>query len=239
MAKRRATVPLVKGKVPFIELKPDHFNWTTLECAFGQSLSREQRQRIFEATRTYAAFRAREMKSEPLRDSIQRIKRLKKSGESFRTFLEGDRDSMADVFADHEIKLQFSDDYLVAPDSLAGFRHVVGSFVHACETAISNMAEPLPFWPDGTAWRDWVIELTRIALESGLPGSVRTDTDKNKGGPSAFVKFVEKLQAQLPSELQHRRLSIGALAKAINRARQSYRRDKSSATSKAKKSRSK
>jgi hypothetical protein len=237
MAKRRATVPLVKGEVPFIRLKPDQLNWTTLERAFGQSLSPGQRQRMFEATQTYAAFRAREMISVPLRGSVHRIKLLKKSAESFGKFLECDRDSMADVFADHEIKLQFSDDYMVAPDSLAGFRHVVGSFVRACEIAISNMAEPLPFCPDGTAWRNWVIELTRIARESGLPASVRTDTDKNKGEPSAFVKFVEKFQAQLPSELQHKRLSVGALAKAINRAR--HRRDKSNATSKAEKSRSK
>jgi hypothetical protein len=234
--KRRATIPLVIG--PSFRLEPDHFDWKTLESVYGQRLTRDQRKRFFEATQTYVAFRAREMNSEPLRFSINRIERLKNSAESFRrTIVEWDSGSMADVFAHHEIKLQFSDEYLVAQDPLAGLARVVESFVHACELAMSNLTEPPPFWPDGTAWRNWIIELTRIAQESGLPTSARTDTDKNTGGASAFVEFVEKLQAQLPSGLQHTRQSVSALAKAINRARQSYRRDKSNETSKANKSR--
>jgi hypothetical protein len=249
MAKKRAdTVPLVLGQS--LKLKLDDSDWKTLESAYGQSLSREQRERIFDATQTYIDFRTREISSQPLRDSVRRVERLRRSAESFhKTLVEGDESSTAKVFARHEIKLQFSDDYLVAPDSIAGLTHVVGSFVSACETVLENhlnkkkqlrdiKANGVPS-ADGTAWRTWIVELTSVTEEFGIPSGARTDTDKNKRDEqSPFVRLVKELDAQLPKKVQqHARQSYDTLARAINRARESYRRDKSSATSNAKKSR--
>jgi hypothetical protein len=247
MAKKRAgAVPLVSGLSWILEL--DDFDWKTLESAYGQSLSRQQRQRIFDATQTYVAFRGREVNSQPLRVSIGRVERLKKSAESFRKALvEGDNGSMANVFAHHEIKLQFSDDYSVAPDYIAELTRVLGSFVRACETVLENYsknrrqldsieANGIP-GPDGIAWRNWIVELTSVTDEFGLPSGARTDTDKNKRGPSPFVRLANELQAQLPEKLQRKPQSAAALAKAINRARANYDRDRRRAKSALKKSR--
>jgi hypothetical protein len=230
---------LVRGCSSSI-FKLDDSDWKALESTYDRSLSPEQRQRIFDVTQTYVTFRSREINSQPLRDSVRRVERLKKSAESFRkTIAEGDECSMATAFAHFEIKLQFSDDYLVAPDSIAGLTRVVSSFVTACDTVLENhlknkeqlnsmKAEGIPP-SDGTAWRNWIIELTRIAKESGLPTGGRADTDKNKGGFSPFVRLVKELDANLPKEIQqHTRQSDDTLARAINRARQ--RRDKNSIT---------
>jgi hypothetical protein len=231
--KRAGMVPLVSG--PSFILKLENIDWKKLESAYGRSLSRKQRQRIFDATQNYVAFRTRETNSLPIRVSIHRVERLKESAKSFhKTLVEGDSSSTANVFAHHEIKLQFSNDCLAAPDFMAALTSVVGSFIRACETVLENhskskhqldsiKAKGIPP-PDGAAWRTWIIELTRMAEESGLPTGARTDTDKNKGGPSAFVKLIWELQAQLPKELEHERSSKSALAKAIIRAR-AYGRD--------------
>jgi hypothetical protein len=217
MARKRRTIPLVIG--PPFRLEPDHFNWKTVESAYGQRLSREQQKQIFEATQTYIIFRSRETNSEPLRLSVDRVKRLKNSAESFRKIIvEDDSGSMAHVFARHEIKLQFSDDYLVAQDPLAGLARVVESFVHACKVATTNMTKH-SFSTDGIAWCSWVIELTRIAQQARLPTGARTDSDKNTGESSPFVRLVEELQSQLPKQFQDKRQSSTALAKAINRVR--------------------
>jgi hypothetical protein len=245
--KRAGTVPLVSG--PSSLLEPDGFHWKMVERAYGRSLSPEQRRRIFEVTQTYVAFRTREINSHPLRDSVRRVERLKKSAKSFReTLVKSDDSSDAHLFAHHQIKLQFSDDYLVAPDPIAGLTRVVGSFISACENALENhsnekkhldsiKAEGVPAL-DGTAWRNWIIELTSVVEEFGLPSGVRTDRDKNKGDESSpFVRLVTALQVQLPKKLQDQRQSEDALAKAINRARETSRRDKSSAISGANKSR--
>jgi hypothetical protein len=225
MAKRRVTlVPYVSG--PVVRWKPDQFDWKKLARAFGKSLSPAQQQRIAEATETYVAFRSREMNSKPVRDTVNRIKQLRKSAESFRKAIEAN-DLSAEVFARHQIMLKFSEDYLFARDDLfSGLSSVVGSFVRACEHAIADLQlkpiEGEPIRPtDGTAWRIWVIELTGMAQESGLPTGARNDTDKDKGKPSPFVRLLMELQAQLPKELGHERSSESALAKAINIARQS------------------
>jgi hypothetical protein len=229
MAQRRARiVPLVTG--PSIILKPDDFDWDTLENAYREKLSPPARQLIAKATNTYVAFRSREIASKPLRLSINRVKRLMKSAESFqKAIVEGDADSNANSFAHHEIKLQFSDDYLIASDPIAGLSRVVNSFSRACAFTIENLeSNPSPA-VDGNAWRNWIIELTKVASEFDLSKSARSDTDKNKKGPSPFVRLVKELQAQLPKELQQKR-SEDALARAINRAREGRARGRMSAS---------
>jgi hypothetical protein len=178
MAKKRTgTVPLVSG--PSLILRLGDFDWKTLESVYGQSLSRKQRQRIFEGTQTYVAFRTREINSPPLRDSVRRVEQLKKSAECFhKTLVEGDNELTAHLFAHHEIKLQFSDDYLVAPNSIAGLSRVVGSFISACETVLENHLNYKVPTADGTAWRNWIIELTAATEEFDLPSGARNDTDR-------------------------------------------------------------
>jgi hypothetical protein len=222
MAKKRsATIPYVIG--PVIGWTPANFDWKKVERAYGKTFTPSQRQRIVEATQTYVAFRSREIDAEPVRVSVARIKRLRRSAESFRKAVEANGSS-AELFARQEIKLQFSDDNLVAPDLFDGLNRVVVAFIRACERAIANLqlrpgeAEPVRA-TDGTAWRMWIIEQTTLAGEWKLPVGVRSDTDKNKGKPSAFVRLISEFQRQLPKELGHERLSDPALAKAINRAR--------------------
>jgi hypothetical protein len=239
MVKRQAIVPLVTG--PSTILKFDSFEWRSVERSIGQNLSPEHRQRIFDATQTYVAFRTRELNSLPLRDAFRRVERLKKSAESFCKIVDKrDDGSIAIVFAHHAIKLQFSDDYLAAQNPVAALSRVVGSFVRACKFALEDLNGHRKLQnPDGTAWGKWIVELTEIAKDFSLPTGARTDTDKTKSGSSRFVRFIRELQAQLPKEFQYAKPSVFevALAKAINRAREKNRRDKSNATSSAKKSR--
>jgi len=238
MAKKRVRpIPLVSGQS--IQWKLDDFNWKKLEVAYGERLSPSARRSVLEATQAYLAFFSRERHAEPVQLSIDRVKDLKECAESFRQTLGVQNESNSHVFASHHIELQFSNPHLKAAELLPKLSCFVGSFISACEFALEILDEDstVSFWADGTAWRHRIVDLTQIADKFDLPDGVRTDTDKNKNGQSPFVRFVGELQAQLPKGVQEEMLSVGALAKAINRARQTYRRDTKSAASNSKKSR--
>jgi hypothetical protein len=72
-----------------------------------------------------------------------------------------------------------------------------------------------PLYVEGSVWDLWIIALTRILENAGLPTEARHDQEN----PSRFVIFVREIQARLPSHLYKKR-SDDALAKAITRARE-------------------
>jgi hypothetical protein len=73
---------------------------------------------------------------------------------------------------------------------------------------------PNPVYAEGEAWDIWIVLLTNILKNAGLPTEVRNDQEK----PSRFAVFVREIQDHLPSHLYKKR-SDDALAKAITRAR--------------------
>jgi hypothetical protein len=70
---------------------------------------------------------------------------------------------------------------------------------------------------EGNVWDLWIILLTTILKNAGLPTEVRKDQENT----SKFVIFVREIQARLPSHLYKKR-SDDALAKAITRARGNF-----------------
>jgi len=67
-------------------------------------------------------------------------------------------------------------------------------------------------------WENWIVELTGLFDQYGLPTPVRTDVDKTDN-QSPFTIFICELQELIEKQYRQHDHSIEALAKAINRAR--------------------
>jgi hypothetical protein len=85
---------------------------------------------------------------------------------------------------------------------------------------------PDPLLVEGNVWDLWIISLTTIFKNAGLPTEVRKDQES----PSRFVIFVREVQERLPGHLYKKR-SYDALAKAITRAREGLSSSRTGAAS--------
>ncbi len=74
-------------------------------------------------------------------------------------------------------------------------------------------------YKEGSAWQWWIVWLTMIMKEHGLPYEASKATINPNARVSPFVKFLWELQAALPTELQRCHQSKDSLAQGITRAR--------------------
>jgi hypothetical protein len=78
-------------------------------------------------------------------------------------------------------------------------------------------------------WVDWIVEVTDLLNQYGLPTGARKDIDKNKTGlPSPFVIFIRELQQLIEPQYRQHTHSDEALADAITRARSSRQGERTS-----------
>ena len=109
----------------------------------------------------------------------------------------------------HQIDVMF---YLLA--------HAIDAFSAVSGWVQHEMSHPeYQGFKEGWAWEIWVVWLTIIMKEHGLPYKVSKATVNPSAKISQFVKLLWELQATLPKELRRFYFSKDALAQGITRAR--------------------
>jgi hypothetical protein len=213
MGRPKPLIPSYSVASPKIEISKR--DWTRIETTYGHVLPPALRQAIIEETTIWAKFAAIFANGQGISDLKKRIKRIQKQAQGLRAALRNGQPSHSRDFVD-----------LWIDSNLGNVKIVIGliaSLDAACTGALNylNRAEKnTP--PDRFVWNSWVVKLTSILRENGLPTSVRKDSDKQKNdSPSAFVALVCELQNSLAKKYRRSVQSNNALAQAIIRARHS------------------
>ena len=107
--------------------------------------------------------------------------------------------------------------------NLSAARSMVSKLAIACGRTLKRVLNK--GFNEGDAWRVWIIELTRILEEAGLPIGAPHSRDKKRDDSVApFVALIIAIQKVLPSEIRrHDRSDPLSLGREINRARKSAR----------------
>jgi hypothetical protein len=195
------------------KFSPTNEQWKQIERAYGHALKDNVREAIVAATINHLLFELFERAAEPVSLERKRVETVQKDAKALYDALVIAPATTATIYAHLDPRGVNSDEFLRQLASLGG----------ACASRLAELGEDddpnLPGHHEGDCWRDWVRALTRIAEQHKLRSGVRADTDKNWRGPSPFVVLVYELQELLPAE-SRRHHGCGALAKAIQRARQ-------------------
>ncbi len=176
----------------------DSAKWKQIELEYGHGLSSDMRQEILQVTRRFIEADETERRAEPLAESQSCIESYKKALQRFRVALLTTDQSDTNAYAQLHI--------LQAARQLGGgenvFEHLIRAmylFDVSCDEALRRMKNDIPLEP---AWVGWVKNLARIMEDNGLPITVRKDaSNKSRSDKqSAFTRFVQALQACLPTE---------------------------------------
>lgn len=222
MSRKRLTItnPVRSGHDPDVRITNDR--WVHLENELGQCISSELRENIIDATNRFLRHAVSESESplsKPAKARLQRITRATKQ--------------LADAITDDRA----TDDAIRYANSLIN-RHLTGFedrqdiydlvniLVLACSKAnaefeLDKNAAPLPV----QYWNNWIRSVTDLLLKNGIPTSARKDAALQKADqqPSAFVRFIEQLQMEIPEAHRQAEQSKDALAGAITKARRAGR----------------
>jgi hypothetical protein len=201
-------------------------NWMDIEKAYGQNLSIEIRQHIFDITNSFARFATIEQNAPPLSEAQQRLETLRQAAKSMINVLDHRSSSVAIEYTDDLIAKWFNNQLITIPLSQGAdlnfevLTYILGSLVSACEAAGKELEfwSTKTVWKEGMAWKRWVTALTHLLDRHGLPIAAWVDDDDKL---SPFVAFVRELQRSIPSQYRNSTQSDGALRKAIQRARES------------------
>lgn len=121
---------------------------------------------------------------------------------------------VADLHAMLLIAKNFNHPTLGAAGLFANLHGFLTKFDAACSAGLKQLSE-YPSFEEGDAWNNWILDLTHITRDAGLPWKVSKDDLRI----SPFVALVQELQKRLPPECRRHIHSEAALATAIVRAR--------------------
>ena len=225
MARRARTLPFARvSEEPKFEISTT--DWPRIERAYGHRLPHTTRDEILKLTTSFVYFAPFEATAEPLKLARDSAIAWKRAAQKLQRALCEQRGSDALVFAKHRVELHFNDARFRRWHFFEDFSGVLTSFIVACNQAVADMDNPeLPEHRQGECWENWVRGLTRALDEAGLPTGARKDS-ADLGEESAFTNLVAALQKFVPVEIRRSTLSLSALAKAIQRARNNRTRDK-------------
>lgn len=235
-------MPKSKGKVPritFRAVQPITLGdevWQTVEAVYRQKVPEEVRAKITAVTNQFLRLASAE-NTGSMDDAIRRAQGLRKCTQLLIDAIEAR--AVGDVtreYVDDELALSYArlnSDQLckiigIRAAPLAARKYIdevyvdLLRFLSACKITLKELdrASQNHYWPDGGAWEVWIWELTGILEKHNLPTGVRKDTDKiNSDRASPFVEFVGRLQTFIPEKHIRAQHSKGALATAINKAR--------------------
>lgn len=220
MAKRKRRLPHGQLGEPIVLAKED---WRAIADAAKIKLTPPVLARLSLST-IYLGALGQVERSAPSKVVLPKIRKLEKLVSAMCGEFPGDGDQDGKLFFS---KLTETQQYATRTEEqfqqiglmflLELFSHVLALNQKLLRAILKHAAAPDSVYTEGNVWDLWIILLTTILKNAGLPIEVRKDQES----PSPFVIFVRGIQARLPSHLYKKR-SDDALAKAITRARESF-----------------
>jgi len=191
-------------------------DWKKLETHYGYAIPPDLRSAVVAKTQTMRWRSEARQSTLPTREAIKRIARIKRAAVEW---LES-TDRLPDEVDEVRALIMSVDDYERVERVINPFMNFV---VASCDKALLELKSDLASKEAQDAshpWEDWIVELTDLFDQYGLPTGARKDVDKNKTGlPSRFVIFVRELQQLIESQYRQHTHSKEALADAITGAR--------------------
>ena len=221
MPKPRPRLPVatLRGADPILEISG--VDWDRIEKKCRRALVPEMRDELLAATWIFLALIDSEEAAQPVAASRAHLESIKKAATELRkAILEEAAKSNATRYAEHLIDQSFADPRICGKVLIVG--SVMVSLVEACEKALQSLDQVHVGRKKGDTWKQWLIDLGKIAATYGWPIAARKDSDKTDR-PSPFVTLVNEVQSFLPTRC---RRSAGALAKSIHDARNVSGREK-------------
>ena len=214
--RRKDRLPIgSSSQVPF-SISDDQ--WEKIERESGFTIPPDLRIAVVAKTQTMRWRSEAWQSALPTREAIKRIGRIKRAAVEWLESTRGLPDKADEVRA----LIMSVDDYERVERVINPFMNFV---VASCDKALLELKSDLASKEAQDAshpWEDWIVELTDLFDQYGLPTGARKDVDKNKTGlPSRFVIFARELQQLIESQYWQHTHSDDALAEAIRCARSS------------------
>ncbi|MHC2584186.1 hypothetical protein [Bradyrhizobium diazoefficiens] len=220
MPPKKRVLPFASSACPTPEFAILEADWKSLETALGKELSADVRGQLIGMTANFLHFAPFELAAEPLDDTDARLTKVRKAASAFQQALNDGRSSDARFFATHLIERHFDDARIGKRQTIHNLSGILTSFIVACTKAQAEIdGDGVAGHSPGEAWKTWIRNVVKLLQENGLPTQVRKDTDKNRSGPSPFVRFIDRLQTCFDRKYRRAIQSPEALAEAITRAR--------------------
>jgi hypothetical protein len=231
MPPRAPKVPFSSGGHPPLAI-PDN-SWERIEAAYGRELPTSVRDAILDATARFVDMASAEKGAGSALPGRIRIDRLRKLASNLLKEIDK-RNSFppeapqfyADELIFFHLQHPSGNNKDLHPSGwrelLAPVAADLSRFIAACDEAKREMQETKTpgYWPEGSAWNAWIVELIGIMKAHGLTtAAAMTVTKHSDDRYSPFVGFMRALQSCVPPDLQRSMDSDGALAEAIKRAR--------------------
>ena len=190
-------------------------DWKKLETHYGYAIPPDLRSAVVAKTQTMRLRTDARQSALSTREAIRQIAGEKRTTVDWLKWTEGLPDEVRALIMSVDEWERF--DLVIKP-----FMNFV---VASCDKALLELESDLASKEAQDArhpWEDWIVELTDLFDQYGLPTGARKDVDKNKTGlPSRFVIFVRELQQLIESQYWQHTHSDDALAEAIRCARSS------------------
>jgi hypothetical protein len=152
----------------------------------------------------------------PTREAIKRIDRIKRAAVEWL----GSTDGLPDEADEVRALIMSVDDYEQVERFINPFMNFV---VTSCDKALELESDLASKEAQDAShpWEDWIVKLTDLFDQYGLPTGAPKDVDKANPGrrPSKFVIFIRELQQLIEPQYRQHTHSDGALVAAITRAR--------------------
>ena len=189
--------------------------WNKLETDYGYAIPPDLRSAVVAKTQTMRLRTDARQSALSTREAIRQIAGAKRTTVDWLKWMDGLPDEVRAL--------------IMSVDELERFDLVIKPFMNfvvaSCDKALLELKSDLASKEAQDAshpWEDWIVELTDLFDQYGLPTGARKDVDKNKTGlPSRFVIFVRELQQLIESQYWQHTHSDDALAEAIRCARSS------------------
>ena len=204
-------VRLVPGSAPNSRPTVD---WKQIEQAYGETLSADVRESLVTATQIFILLEDSERAAEPLAHAHKAIDDIEADANRLQATLIRAMRSDAGILAIDLIERNFESSPL-SGSFFPTLTTLLASVPDGCAAARQELSES-PVKKEGDAWSEWIVRVTKIIRDSGLPWQASKDW---RGKKSPFVALIEVLQKHLPKESTRHTHSEGALAKAIVSAR--------------------
>jgi hypothetical protein len=193
--------------------------WKKLETDYGYAIPPDLRGLVAAKTQTMRYRSDARQSALSTREAIRQIAGEKRTTVDWLKWTDGLPDEVRAMLMSVDEWEQF--DLVIKPF----MNFVVGS----CDERLPDLESDLASKEAQDAshpWEDWIVELTDLFNEYGLPTGARKDVDKNKTGlPSRFVIFIRELQQLIEPQCRQHTHSVEALADAIIGARSSRERE--------------
>jgi hypothetical protein len=195
MPRRSGKIPIGRGGPPPLEFGAS--DWQRIEKASGLQLLPGVRDEIAVVTAEAQAASFMEMNADRAGDAKEHLVEFREAVKRLVDAIPA-RNFGATSYARGLVYNRMRGDSWRDPQSPAYFEDPVEtlarrleSWVAACDDAIAELDNPDFVIREGEGWNLWIIRLTRIFRNNGLPTGVRSD---DLGSPSPFVLLVDQIQ---------------------------------------------